>query len=159
MRELSRRVFSHFGDYEQMLPGWLGGPGVWGFVAEESDEPAGFTLLSLTALPEAAGELLPERHRRDVPPLALDLMAIAVQPESQRNGVGRLLLESALQEAEHLQATDVWVLAVSLLVGEENQPARRLFEGLGFLPLPGLETYPHGQPALRMVRPVVGWSA
>lgn len=159
VRELSSLVFSRFGDYGEMLPGWLGGPGVWGFVALESGVPVGFTLLSLTRLPEAAGALIPQRARRDATPLALDLMAIAVQPENQRTGVGRKLLESAIQEAERLLTREVWVLAVSLLVGEENQPARRLFEELGFEPLPGRESYPRGQPALRMVRPVVGWSA
>ena len=154
VRELSGRVFSQFGDYGQTLPGWLDGPGVWGFVALKSGVPVGFTLLSLTRLPEAAGALIPQRARRDVTPLALDLMAIAVQPENQRTGVGRRLLESVIQEAERLLAREVWVLAVSLLVGEENQPARRLFEELGFQPLPGRESYPRGQPALRMVRPV-----
>jgi len=156
VRELSRRVFSHFGDYDEMLPDWLGGPGVWGFVALESGAPAGFTLLSLTALPRAAANLIPERPRHDLPPLALDLMAIAVVPEQQRAGVGRKLLQSAIQEAEHLHALDVWVLAVSLLVAEANLPARRLFDAQGFHALPGQESYPHGQPALRMVRPVVG---
>ncbi len=154
VRELSDRVFSHFGDYGQTLPAWLDGAGVWGFVALESGVPAGFTLLSLTRLPEAAGFLIPQRPRQDVLPLALDLMAIAVQPKNQRTGVGRRLLESAIQEAERLLTKEVWVLAVSLLVGEENQPARRLFEELGFQPLPGRESYPRGQPALRMVRPV-----
>ncbi len=154
VRELSDRVFSHFGDYGLMLPGWMDGPGVCGFVALESGEPVGFTLLSLTRVPEAAGSLIPQRARQDVIPLALDLMAIAVQPENQRTGVGRRLLESAIQEAERLRTREVWVLAVSLLVGEDNQPARRLFEKLGFEPLPGRESYPHGQPAVRMVRPV-----
>lgn len=156
VRELSRRVFSRFGDYDRVLPDWLDGPGVWGFVALESDEPLGFTMLSLTGLPETAAYLIPEgAARRDVTPLALDLMAIAVLPEHQRRGIGRLLLEATIQETEHLAtATDLWVLAVSLLVGEENQPARRLFEKLGFRPLPGRESYPRGQPAVRMVRPV-----
>ena len=159
VRDLSRRVFSHFGDYDQVLPEWLDGPGVWGFVALESGAAVGFTMLSLTGLPQGAGYLIPEGARPAATPLALDLMAIAVQPEHQRAGAGRRLLESAIQEAEHLVATDVWVLAVSLLVGEENQPARRLFEKLRFQPLPGRESYPNGQKAVRMVRPVVGWSA
>jgi ribosomal protein S18 acetylase RimI-like enzyme len=155
IRDLSRRVFSRFGHYDRMIPGWLDAAGVWGFLALEDGEPAGFALVSLTRLP-AATRL--DRQGSQEPPLALDLMAIAVEPERQGRGTGRYLLEAVLQEAHHMASdTDLPLGAVSLTVAVDNHPARKLFRSAGFHETAGDgETYPRGQEALKMVRVVPG---
>lgn len=52
---------------------------------------------------------------------------IAVRPERQRGGVGRLLLEALLDEAARQGAR-----SVLLEVAVDNEPARRLYEEYGF---------------------------
>ncbi len=157
VRDLSRVVFSRFGEYDQMIPEWLDGAGVWGFVAEMAGQPVGFALVGLVKLPTGPA---PSGSRETLEPrraLALDLMAIAVEPDWQKRGVGRLLLGSVVDEGVRLAGTHLSLEAVSLTVAADNTAARRLFEAHGFAVLPSDgHAYPGGQEALRMVRFVDG---
>ena len=143
VRELAGRVFADLGEYDRMIPEWLGGPGVRCRVALEDGERVGFAVICLARLPRSTE-------------LAVDLMAIAVVPEAQGAGLGRWLLELVIEEAEELaRTTDLPVTQVTLTVADVNDRARRLFESCGFRPAPGPPgTYPAGQSAVKMALPL-----
>ena len=52
---------------------------------------------------------------------------VAVSPEQRRQGIGRRLMEELIVRCLALGGS-----SISLEVRESNQPARRLYEGLGF---------------------------
>jgi ribosomal protein S18 acetylase RimI-like enzyme len=67
--------------------------------------------------------------RDAAPPDVAELYSLNVHPDAWRRGAGRMLCEHACREAavrEHVAIT-LWVL-------RENQPARRFYEHLGYLP-------------------------
>lgn len=86
----------------------LATPGVKGLVHEQGGEPAGFALWRV-----AADEA--------------ELLTIAVAPECRRRGMGRALLAAVLAAAR-----EEGVAHLLLEVGEDNQPARALYEVAGF---------------------------
>jgi ribosomal protein S18 acetylase RimI-like enzyme len=99
------------------VQGW-GRPGDDGVLAESGDEPIGACWLRLfTEESHGWGYVAP-----DVPELSL-----AVAPLWRRRGVGRLLVSGAVTRARKLGCA-----GVSLSVMPDN-PARRLYESLGFL--------------------------
>ncbi|WP_442880904.1 GNAT family N-acetyltransferase [Brevundimonas sp.] len=57
---------------------------------------------------------------------------IGLLPDFRRQGIGRVLMEWVLREAADAQAAKVW-----LHVLEQNLPARRLYEQLGFVVVGG----------------------
>lgn len=63
-----------------------------------------------------------------------DLTNVAVYPEHRQQGIGRMLLEQMLAEL----GSDVEVL---LEVRVSNQPAIKLYEGLGFVPVGTRKNY------------------
>jgi ribosomal protein S18 acetylase RimI-like enzyme len=134
VRELSGRVFSHFGDYDATLPPLVGSPSVRTILAVSDGTPVGFAICTFEDRP--GGEA--------------DLVAIAVEPGWQGRGVGRLLLAGA--ETVVVDAScrpDEPTLR--LTVAEDNAPARRLFERAGYRRVPGEEgTYPRGQRSIGM---------
>src|SRR5437867_3529257 len=75
IRKLSARVFARFGEYEITLPVMAGRPGVYTVIAEEDLESIGFAMYTFEA------------------PAVADLLAIAVLPEWQSQGAGKLLLD------------------------------------------------------------------
>ncbi len=58
---------------------------------------------------------------------AIQIVTIAVQPESQRGGLGELLVQRAFALAEEVGAAEV-----TLECRESNKPARRLYRKYGF---------------------------
>lgn len=90
----------------------LGLPGGFGLIATRLDngaaQPAGFALARL-----AADEA--------------ELLSIGVVPECRRAGIARRLVAASVERAGSAGAA-----ALFLEVGEANQPARLLYEGLGF---------------------------
>ncbi len=68
---------------------------------------------------------------------------VAVRADRRGEGIGRALMETALESAARRGGT--WV---GLEVQEENQAARRLYEGLGFRPVGTM---------LELVRPASPW--
>ena len=65
-----------------------------------------------------------------------ELENIAVAADSRRRGLGRTLLDQLLRQAEDSGAEFVF-----LEVRESNQPARRLYEGAGFVRVGGRKSY------------------
>lgn len=138
VRHLSSEVFARFGDYETILPRLMRLPWVRTTVAESGGRPVGFAMYSLEDLPHG------EVH----------LTAIAVRPEWQSRGVGRVLLAHVEREALRL-APDGTEAAVCLTVAEDNARAREVFEAAGFRPVPGAPgAYPAGQRSLALRKSV-----
>jgi ribosomal protein S18 acetylase RimI-like enzyme len=135
IRKLSARVFSRFGDYETTLPLMAGRPGVYTLIAEIDRQSIGFAMYAFEA------------------PAAADLLAIAVLPEWQSLGAGKLLL-AGVEAAVGAGAGEA---SVRLSVALDNLPARRLFERCGYRYLPEEQgLYPGGQPSIGMRKSLSG---
>jgi ribosomal protein S18 acetylase RimI-like enzyme len=140
IRDLSARVFGHFGDYGAFLPRYLDDPWVKTIVAESDGVVAGFVMVGLTASPRLGGELV------------ADLLAIAVAPGRQGQGLGTVLLEQALVVAAGL-GQRYGLRAIELSVADTNPGAQRFFTRHGFVVVtPTDGYYPAGQVAIRMSR-------
>jgi ribosomal protein S18 acetylase RimI-like enzyme len=124
-------TLARFGDYEKLLPEWMERSDISTWVAMLDGRAVGFTLLGAFCDP------LTGRYA--------DLLAIAVEPQMQAQGVGRLLPRHALRTS----ASGFSELRLS--VAQTNLPARKLFEAEGFSYIDReLGTYSQGQLALRM---------
>jgi ribosomal-protein-alanine acetyltransferase len=78
------------------------------------------------------------------------LLDLAVAAHARRNGIGRLLAARVIAEARALGAR-----LVRLEVGEQNEPGRRLYAHLGFVPAyVRRDYYGPGNDALVMEHPV-----
>ena len=138
IRKLSARVFARFGDYEITLPVMAGRPGVYTLIAEEDLESIGFAMYTFEA------------------PAAADLLAIAVLPEWQSQGAGKLLLDRVEAEVRVCAGED-GEASVRLSVAQDNLPAQRLFERCGYGYLPEEQgVYPGGQPSIGMWKSLSG---
>jgi ribosomal protein S18 acetylase RimI-like enzyme len=131
IRELSALVFARFGDYETTLPVMAARPDVYTLIVEADRRRIGFAMYTLDT-PEA------------------DLLAIAVLPERQSQGAGKLLLhevESAVRDC----AGEAGKAAIRLSVALDNTLARKLFERSGYRYRPEQQgVYPGGQPSIAM---------
>jgi ribosomal protein S18 acetylase RimI-like enzyme len=121
VQRLGIRLFAQFGDYERSLYGWLRSPSVVTWVASHSqDGLVGFTLLGRLSDSDRSSSAY--------------LLGIAVEPVWRRRGLGRLLLDSTLNEAR--KRTQRWeVRDLRLEVASGNNAARQLFESAGFAAL------------------------
>lgn len=125
-----------YGDYREPLLEWMAYPSVKSYLADLSPQEAGVGLYLL-------GVFRDEERRCQFS----DLLALAVDPAVQRQGVGRALLRHAIAES---QATP-GLAELRLSVSEHNRAARALFEAEGFTPRPyELGTYRNGALALRL---------
>lgn len=130
---LSRRVFSVFGDYAGIVLRWLDRPDVVTVIAEQHSTPLGFAMLYLRK------NLIFSRN-------VGELLAIAVIPEYQGRGIGRTLLAYMESLAKKYGATEL-----HLSTAEMNKVACRFFEKAGFTPIGARDNfYPAGQRALEM---------
>jgi ribosomal protein S18 acetylase RimI-like enzyme len=131
VRDLSAEVFARFGDYETTLPAWMGLPWIRTVIARSGERPVGFVMYTSFGLPEGETELL----------------AIAVLPESQSQGVGRHML-AEVERAAREQARG-GPAAVRLTVAEDNTRALRVFRRAGYTSASeDRGTYPRGQLSL-----------
>jgi ribosomal protein S18 acetylase RimI-like enzyme len=139
MRALSDEVFAGLGDFDRLIGGWLFLDAVESYVMHVDGKPAGFLVLGY--FEDSA------RHC-----FFADLLAIAVRPPLQGEGLGRAELRFAIERAKE-RARTLPIKELRLSVEDTNQRARALFisEGFAFLPYE-LGTYSHGQLALRMGR-------
>src|SRR5262245_202099 len=124
IRATAAEVYARLGDYGKIIPSWMSHPGVLTFV-EAIDEGGaevrrGFILIGFYE----PDDLVPAR-------VVADLLAIAVAPDQQRRGVGRTLLEFAVDVAE-LAHPGAPVREIRLTVAEDNAPALALFRSTGF---------------------------
>ena len=132
IQELSARVFARFGDYETTLPVMAGRPEVNTLIVEADRQRIGFAMYTIEA------------------PAAANLLAIAVLPELQKHGAGKLLLDR-VEAAVRDCAGEAGEGSVRLSVAQDNFPARRLFERCGYGYLPEEQgVYPGGQPSIAM---------
>jgi len=158
VRTLAAEVFAPYGDYGRLVPEWMAGAGVRTLIATEAMEPAGFAVTCMSRVPSTRAPLGAPSLGADGADacLAVDLMAIAIEPGRQRRGLGRWLLEVVVEGAQDLAATtDLPIVEVTLTVAEDNAIARHLFASAGFVAVGGGGgTYPGGQVAQQMARPI-----
>ncbi len=121
VKKLSGEVFSHFGNYEGMLPPMLSLPWVRIVVAEAGGVAIGFAMYSVEDQAEPEAEI--------------DLVAIAVAPDWQARGVGRRLLQRVESDACALFPSGT--PSVRLTVAEDNGRACRMFRRAGYVTIPG----------------------
>jgi len=139
---LAGEVFAHLGpSYAEWSREWMADPRVGTFVAARGDTRLGYIMLA-TAVSASGLRMLG------------NVLAVAVVATARRQGIGRLLLQSALEILAHAD-TGAPDRRVDLTVAEDNPAARALFESFGFQLLEGGEaTYPAGQRSLSMCRAV-----
>jgi ribosomal protein S18 acetylase RimI-like enzyme len=134
---LARCAFGDYGDYDRVLPRWLGARGVATVIAEERGTPVGFAMVGMR----------PGLHLRR--PDA-ELLAVAVAAGARGRGVGTALVREAITIAERWRARDL-----CLHTAEANMTAQHVFARAGFLPNGIADAfYANGQGALAMRRPV-----
>jgi ribosomal protein S18 acetylase RimI-like enzyme len=135
---LSRDVFSVYGPYEDILLRWFKSEkGVETILACQDNVRIGFAMLGEPCL------------RYDLED-ASEILGIAVEPEKQGTGVGRMLLEAL--DAVSADFGIKWLL---LHTATENTPARRLYEKIGYRILEFKKNfYPEGQDAVVMYKEV-----
>jgi ribosomal protein S18 acetylase RimI-like enzyme len=106
--ELARRVFSEYGDYEDILPSCLGDARFHTLIGECEQRSVGFCMLSIG---DGVGEVV----------------AVAVDPPWQGRGIGRRLMQEIAADSRGM---GIRVLVLQTAVG--NLPAQGLFRRLGF---------------------------
>ena len=137
---LSTDVYGALGDYATIIPAWLDHPGVLSYV-DEVDHRHGFIILGFYEVDDD-----------ESPRSVADLLAIAVEPRFQRQGVGRRLLQFAIRVAQ-AAATNNGVSEIRLTVPEGNVVGRRLYTSTGFEVLDQEHgAYEGGQRAIRMTK-------
>ena len=138
IRRLSRDVFTIYGPYDEILSKWFNiDKGVSTVIAYQNSTQIGFAMLS---------EPFDRYDLQDVS----ELLGLAVEPKKQKNGVGKLLLDSIDKICESLNIK--WVL---LHTAVDNVPAQKLYKKFGYRPLEIKRNfYPEGQDALVMCKAV-----
>jgi ribosomal-protein-alanine N-acetyltransferase len=96
-------------------------PWSYRFFMEELKAPCAHSLLA------AVGERVVGYIVYWTLPHEVDVHNVAVEPSYRRRGIGRLLLQSIIDEAEHHGLE-----RVTLEVRKSNQPAQLLYQCLGF---------------------------
>ncbi len=138
--EVSAAVYGELGDYGTIIPAWLDHPGVLAYVDEE-EQRRGFIILGFYEINDGT------RDR-----CVADLLAIAVEPQFQRQGIGRRLLDFAIRIACAAGPQNN-VSEIRLTVPETNTVGRRLYTSNGFEVLDAEHgAYDGGQRAIRMSR-------
>ncbi|HEY3357094.1 MAG TPA: N-acetyltransferase [Polyangia bacterium] len=140
VRVISEQVFSYLGDYGTYLPRYLEDAWVTTSVDETAGVVRGFVMVGLAP------------SRRAGAGAVADLLAIAVAPEFQRQGLGTAFLAHAFVLAADLQER-YGVTEMELSVADANPGAQRFFARHGFRVVDAAEgRYPAGQVAIRMAR-------
>jgi ribosomal protein S18 acetylase RimI-like enzyme len=134
---LSRRVFNVYGPYGDTVIQWFESGTAATLVAVIQRKPVGFAMVGYSF-----------DHR--TLQCFSELLAIAVEPESQRMGVGRMLLRAIETKATELDYTRLFLHTA---VG--NLGARKLFLASGYHPWEIRKGfYPAGQDAVMMFKDI-----
>lgn len=139
IRSLSKKVFEQYGPYERLLVEWF-------------ELGITVTLLALMEKHAVGFAMLRRLEHGWSPPRVSELIAIAVEPAKWRLGIGDLLMDEILREAERLR-----VETLVLHTAVDNLPARILFRKHGFSEF-GMKNnyYPKGQDAITMYK-YISW--
>ncbi len=130
---LSKKAFSQYGPYEDMLERWFQSGTTETLLALMEKRPVGFAML---------GRHQGEWGSRQI----AELLAIAVEPGKQKKGIGNSLIQEIVRKASELG-----IETVALYTGIENMAAQKLFKKNGFIPSKIKKSfYPRGQDALLM---------
>jgi ribosomal protein S18 acetylase RimI-like enzyme len=133
--DLSRRAFRRYGRYEEILPRWFISGLSMVVLAETRRGPVGFAMMARMA-DQGEG------------PGTAEIMAIAVEPATQGQGVGH-----ALMEALEKKAREASIRRLILHTATDNMAAKALFSRLGFSVAEARKGfYPQGQDALMMYK-------
>ncbi|MBW1862414.1 MAG: GNAT family N-acetyltransferase [Deltaproteobacteria bacterium] len=131
--QLSGKVFNIYGPYDELVPQWFGLDFTVSIIAIMVGKPVGFAMI---------GHLYKKQDLHDVS----ELMAIAVEPEKQKMGIGKMLIREMEKKASELN-----IQRIFLHTAVENLPAQRLFVECGYQK-DGIKSgfYPAGQDAVVM---------
>lgn len=134
---LSGKVFNIYGPYDDIVSEWFAAGRTLTLVALLGRKLAGFAMI---------GYLSSEMDLEQVS----ELLAIAVEPEKQRMGIGQKLMRDVERKAAELN-----VKMLFLHTAEENLSAQKLFTKNGYLPR-GIRQhfYPAGQDAVVMSKEI-----
>lgn len=147
LRDTAGEVYAAFGDYRTIIPSWLSHPGVLTFVEQaRGGVRRGFILLGFYEPSPPLDD--------DEPPseYVADLLAIAVAPGFQSQGIGTRLIKYAI-DLSALAGQRVPVPQMRLTVAHTNIGAQRMFARHGFRILDDEHgSYDGGQRAIRMHR-------
>jgi ribosomal protein S18 acetylase RimI-like enzyme len=141
IRRISSVVFTEYGDYSNILPKFFSSQGVSTYLAKIGTEVVGFLMLGF--IPWSAGD-------KDGHPWIGDLLAIAVEPSRQRQGVGKQLMEKAFDLTQQMCE---WrdIKEIQLTCAESNKAGLQFFQQQGFyISNPNHGTYSGGQRAVRL---------
>jgi ribosomal-protein-alanine N-acetyltransferase len=135
--QLSGRAFRVYGPYRSLVPQWFETGSTITLIAVQQGRPVGFAMMG-----RLSDELQGENR--------CELLAIAVQSDAQRRGVGGMLLRKIEEEARRLGEP-----VLCLHTATVNFAAQELFKKHGFHPvLLKKRFYPSGQDAVMMVKTV-----
>jgi len=149
IRDTAAEVYRELGDYGVIIPSWLDHPGVVAYIDEVGDERRGFIMLGFFT-PEGG---VPGAGP-DEPAWVVDLLAIAVAPAHQGQGIGKRMLDHAIDLAR-TEGTRRDVRELRLTVAEGNERALGLFRAAGFrVAQAEYGRYDGGQRAIRMAKPL-----
>jgi ribosomal protein S18 acetylase RimI-like enzyme len=137
IRDLSKRSFLQYGPYDNVLSEWFELGTTLTLLAGEGKRDVGFAMLS--------------QPLQNYPiPLEIEVLAIAVERNRWRKGIGDILMGQV-----EIAALQLKVDKVLLHTAVENLPARSLFEKHGFVPAEIKRGfYPRGQDALMMIKEI-----
>ena len=136
---LGGKVFSIYGPYREMLVGWFESGMTVTLIALLDRKPVGFAMIGHTWGDQGMD-------------LACELLAIAVEPEKRRMGVGKRLMDETEKRAAEQGAKRLF-----LHTAVENIGAQKLFSAKGFRPCDiRRQFYPAGQDALLMSKEIEG---
>ncbi len=141
LSRISSEVFSIYGDYTEILPGYLLCEFVKTFIYEIDEDFAGFIQV-----------FIDEKKLKKTRVLNADVLSVAVTTRHQGRGVGTALFEHLLRFMDTLAEKSCHA-EIQLTVAHTNNRAIKFFRRLGF-ELDGRETgnYSGGQRALVMSR-------
>jgi ribosomal protein S18 acetylase RimI-like enzyme len=133
--QLSAKVFSRYGTYDEIVLGWLQEPEVITVVITAGADPLGFAMVTL-------------EKEKWFEPRRAHLLAIGVLPKQQRKGIGTALLE-------HMEeiARKYGIEEMLLWTADDNQQALSFFQNADFHVMRSKDHYyPRGQTAMALLK-------
>lgn len=136
--QLSGKVFRIYGPYEDTIPLWFDSETTVTLIARTERRPVGFAMIGCLS-----GEWNPGH--------VFELLAIGVEPERQRMGIGEMLIREIDRKANEMN-----IKRLFLHTAIENLSARKLFLINGYR-IQGIKGkfYPGGQDAVIMSKEIV----